>query len=160
MNGLAFMKRILAAVDLSTTSSLVVEQAVQLARAIGAKIKLVSVVVIAPQVPPPGIFVAPTTFHVHELIESAEQGVRELEAAVPTELRDGIQIEVGPPQERICELSRAYDPDIIVIGAHRYGLLSRALGTTASRIVNHADRPVFVVRPLPATHVDAPESAA
>lgn len=35
------------------------------------------------------------------------------------------------------------------IGAHKYGILSRVLGTTAARIVDRMDRPVLVVRPMP-----------
>ena len=36
--------------------------------------------------------------------------------------------------------------DLIVIGAHGYGRLDRLLGTTASKVVNHADRDILVVR--------------
>ena len=37
--------------------------------------------------------------------------------------------------------------DLIVIGAQGYGILDRIMGTTAAKVVNHADRPVLVVRP-------------
>jgi nucleotide-binding universal stress UspA family protein len=33
-----------------------------------------------------------------------------------------------------------------VIGAHGYGKLDRMLGTTAAKVVNHADRNVLIVR--------------
>jgi len=33
-----------------------------------------------------------------------------------------------------------------VIGSHGYGGLDRLLGTTAARVVNHADRNVLIVR--------------
>lgn len=150
----------MAAVDITATGSLIVEHAVELARAIGAKIRLVHVVVVAPQVPPPGVFVPPISFRVHELTATAERFVRDLEEKIPVGLRDGILIDVGHPPERICDIAHTYDPDIVVIGAHEYGLVSRALGTTASRIVNRSDRPVFVVRPLPASHVVAPDPVA
>jgi nucleotide-binding universal stress UspA family protein len=35
---------------------------------------------------------------------------------------------------------------LIVIGAHGYQGLDRMLGTTAAKVVNHADRAVLVVR--------------
>jgi nucleotide-binding universal stress UspA family protein len=38
---------------------------------------------------------------------------------------------------------------LIVIGAHGYGIVDRILGTTAGRVVNHADRSVLVVRATP-----------
>jgi nucleotide-binding universal stress UspA family protein len=36
---------------------------------------------------------------------------------------------------------------MIVIGSHDYRLIDRIIGTTAAKVVNHADRPVLVVRP-------------
>jgi universal stress protein F len=38
------------------------------------------------------------------------------------------------------------DVDMIVIGSHGYHGLDRVLGTTAAKVVNHADRSVLVVR--------------
>ena len=35
---------------------------------------------------------------------------------------------------------------MIVIGSHGYDTLDKVLGTTAAKIVNHADRSVLVVR--------------
>jgi nucleotide-binding universal stress UspA family protein len=154
------MKRIMAAVDVTPASQLIVRSAVELARAIGARIRLVHVVFVAAQVPPPGVFVPPASFRVHEFTAAAEKFLTELEEEIPEELRDGVSIEVGHPAEKICESSHRYDPDILVIGAHEYGLMSRALGTTAARIVNRADRPVFVVRPLPASHTVAAERSS
>lgn len=155
------MKRILAAVDVTSTGSLITQYAVELARAIDAKVKLVHVVVVAAQIPPPGVFVPPVSFRVQELTSAAERFLLDLQQEIPADRRDGIRVEVGSPPERICEIAHTYDPDVIVIGAHEYGLMARALGTTSSRIVNRADRPVFVVRPLPANHVvEAPAPAA
>jgi nucleotide-binding universal stress UspA family protein len=153
------MKRILAAVDISTTAPLIVSQAVDLARAIGAKVRLFHVVTVAPQVPPPGVFAPPVTIRVNELVRTAEEALRELQASIPEELRDGILVEVGLAPDRVCDLARSYDADVVVIGAHEYGLLARALGTTAARIVNRLDRPAFVVRPMPPGHVVSPEPA-
>lgn len=147
------MKRILVAVDTTNSAPLVVAQAVELARAVNAKVRLFHAVPMPAQVPPPGIFVAPSALHVQELVDSADAVLHGLAKAIPEELRDGICSEIGNAPERVCEMSRKYDPDIVVIGAHEYGLVARALGTTAARIVNRIDRPVFVVRPLPPTHV-------
>ena len=36
--------------------------------------------------------------------------------------------------------------DLIVIGSHGYGGIDRVIGTTAAKVVNHADRSVLVVR--------------
>ena len=154
------MKRILVAVDTSGTSHLVVEQAVELARAQGAKILLFHAVPAPTQISPPGVFVPPPQFHVQEWITSAEETLRDLEDSIPEELRDGIKVEIGTASDRVCEAARSYCADLVVIGAHQYGLVARALGTTAARIVNRMDRPVFVVRPIPPECIDRPETTA
>jgi len=156
------MRRILVAVDTSGVSHLVVEQAVELARALGAKMLLFHAIPAPAQVSPPGVFVAPPQFHVQEWITSAEETLRDLEDSIPEELRDGIKVEIGTPSDRVCETARTYCADLVVIGAHQYGFVARALGTTAARIVNRMDRPVFVVRPVPPGCVESagPTSSA
>lgn len=151
------MKRILTAVDLGPGSANVVEEAVHLARGLGGKVRLAHVAQPPPQVPQPGVFAAPVTFGLQDVVRCAEEELLGLESTIPYELRDGISIEVGHASERVCDLSRRYDADIVVIGAHRYGRVARALGTTAARIVNRIDRPIYVVRPLPHDdHVGSP----
>jgi nucleotide-binding universal stress UspA family protein len=147
------MKRILVAVDTTSSAPVVVRHAVELARAIGGKVRLFHAVTMPKQVPPPGVFVAPPALHVQELVSAAQRALEGLSDAVPEELRDGAMVDVGQTPERLCEAAHTYDPDVVVIGAHEYGLVARALGTNAARIVNRMDRPVLVVRPLPASHV-------
>lgn len=53
---------------------------------------------------------------------------------------------MGTPWDESCTTAK---PEGVVIGAHGYGGLDRVLGTTASRVVNHADRSVLVVRGEP-----------
>src|SRR4051794_7856625 len=133
------MKRILVAVDTTNSALLVVHQAAELARAMGAKVRLFHAVPMPSQVPPPGIFVAPPALHVQELTASAESFLRGLSQDIPERSRDGVCVTIGRAPECLCEVARTYDPDIVVIGAHEYGLVARALGTTAARIVNRMD---------------------
>jgi nucleotide-binding universal stress UspA family protein len=65
---------------------------------------------------------------------------------VPAEHFDGLATGVGSPWKAICEAARDYDADLIVIGSHDHQALDHLLGTTAAKIVNHADRSVLVVR--------------
>lgn len=139
------MQKILAAVDGTETAKLVVERAVTLARATGAKLRLFRAVTLAPAPPPPGAYVPMQT---ETLVEAAEAWLRGLMEHVPQDMRDGAFIELGSPAEAVCAMARAYGADMVVIGAHRYGVLARVLGTTAARIVNRIDRPVLVVRPV------------
>lgn len=141
----AIMKRILVALDGTENSTFVLTRAVELAQAVGAKIRLLSAVQTPPIVPAPmgPIYVDPTRG-----VATVAETLRECERDVPPEQRDGLLVEIGTPYEVICSVARSYDADLVVIGAHRHGMLARMLGTTAAKVVNHIDRPVIVVRPM------------
>ena len=66
---------------------------------------------------------------------------------MPRDFLDGIYTHVGSPWDGICRTAIEQDADPIVLGSRGYGTLERLLGTTAAKVVNHADRPVMVVRP-------------
>lgn len=141
------MKRLLVALDTSDNSTFVLARAIDLATALGAKIRLLSAVQVPPIVPAPPvgpIYIDPST-----IVRQAEATLREREREVPPALRDGVVVELGDASAAVCSAARSYDADLVVIGAHRHGLFARMLGTTAARIVNHVERPVIVVRPMP-----------
>lgn len=140
------MKRILAAVDVSENSDQVLARAVELARPIGAKVRLVHAVPIPTPISHPGLSLPIPT---DVLLTSAEAATGALMERIPEELRDGSVVAFGTPVDVVCNAASEYDAEFVVIGAHRYGVLSRVLGTTAARIVNKIDRPVLVVRPMP-----------
>jgi len=140
------MKRILVAVDESDTATEVIARAVDLARTSGARLRLVRAVTPPPIPAPPGTFMPQVT---DASITSAEVSLRPLLEQVPEPLRDGAIVELGGAADVVGRAARAFDADLVVIGAHRYGLFARALGTNAARIVNRVDRPVLVVRPVP-----------
>ncbi len=155
------MKRVLAAVDDgSEISKLVVARAVELARPHGAKVRLVHAVrVEVPPFPPlGGVGGTPATLTRQRVREAQATMCEMLEELVPDELQDGVVVELGLPADVVCGSAATYDADLVVIGAHDYSLATRILGSTASRIVNRIDRPVFVVRPLP-REIPKPESA-
>ena len=139
------MRRILVALDRSADSHLVLDRAVQLARDTGAKVRLVRAVPLPPMAPP---FAESLREDGRSAVmSSAEASLRKLEASVPEAMRDGLDIELGSAADAICRAADAYDADVVVIGAHRSGALRRALGTTATKVVNAMERPVFLVRP-------------
>jgi len=62
-----------------------------------------------------------------------------------------LEVVVATPWEALCLSAQAHAADLLIIGSHGYGGLDRVLGTTATRVVNHAPCSVFVVRdPQPA----------
>lgn len=143
------MRRILAAVDSSDMADLVLTRAIELVRASPAKLRLLRVVPIVAERPAPGL-VAPGG-DTRALVAAAEADLLRREAAVPEEHRDGVVIVMGRPWEQICKVARDYDADTVVIGAHRYGVVERILGTTAARVADHLDRPLVIVRPVART---------
>jgi nucleotide-binding universal stress UspA family protein len=68
-----------------------------------------------------------------------------LEGKVPCEPR----ILVGDPAEVILREARDKDVDLIVLGCHRSSALREILlGQVHTQVINHADRPVLIVREL------------
>jgi nucleotide-binding universal stress UspA family protein len=65
---------------------------------------------------------------------------------VPTELFGGARVALGVPWQAVCKAAVDERADLIVVGSHGYSGIDHLLGTTAARVVNHADRPVLVVR--------------
>lgn len=152
------MERVLVALDTSDNSPFVLARAVELANALSAKVRLLSVAQLPPVVPasPAGpIYVDPSA-----TLRGAEAALRKRERDVPPALRDGVEVELGDVCAAVCSAARSYEADLVVIGAHRHGVLARALGTTAARIVNHIDRPVIVVRPMPGAVGASPQEPA
>lgn len=140
------MNRILVALDATEQATFVLTRAIELARLLEAKLRLLHVVPIAPELPVPGTFASTAASMTEASVAAARARLYRMEDLVPDAMRDGIAVEVGTPANAIEQYARNYDPMLVVIGAHAHGALARILGTTAARVVNRADRPVLVVR--------------
>ena len=144
------MTTILVGVDGSTRTPLVVEQAARMAERLGGKLLLVTSVGLPPEVP--AHFWAVSTLDLSGiLIENSKKVLEGIVAKLPADLVQGTLVEIGTAWDIICRVAKSENVDLIVIGSHGYGGLDRLIGTTASRVVNHADRSVFVVRDKPAS---------
>lgn len=139
------MKSILVAVDASPRAADVLSSAIELARSSGGKLRLLRVVGLPPELPA-NVWAIPQTQVVETFLDTAKRDLERLSAQVPPELLEGATAQVGVAWDAICSYGREHDVDLIVIGAHGYGILDRIVGTTAAKVVNHADRPVLVVR--------------
>lgn len=62
------------------------------------------------------------------------------------ELRGDLRVSMAVSWQGVCEAAHATRADLIVIGSHGYGGLDRVLGTTAAKVVNHAEGSVLVVK--------------
>lgn len=124
---------------------MVLAAAVELAQKTGAKLRLFRAVGWPPDIPT-GILPASPDLVMKLLESNARNELAALQCAVPDHLCDGAYAIVGVPWDAICRAGIDYDADLIVVGSHGYGALDRLLGTTAAKVVNHADRSVLVVR--------------
>jgi nucleotide-binding universal stress UspA family protein len=92
-----------------------------------------------------------------ELQKSEERGAQrsmaETEAAIKAVLPATATIdqrtEMGDPAAMICSVARDLGVDVIVVGSHGKGFLSRVLlGSVSEHVTRHAPCPVLVVRSL------------
>jgi nucleotide-binding universal stress UspA family protein len=139
------MNRILVALDTSDTAAAVLDYAVELARRLGSKLILFRVVIVPVDFPAQAFTIAPSQL-TPLLMEQSREAMTKMAARVPAELLEGTDVDMGTPWRCVCRAAETSHADMIVIGSHTYGGLDRVLGTTAARIVNHANCPVLVVR--------------
>jgi nucleotide-binding universal stress UspA family protein len=136
-------RRLVAAVDLSAATAIVVEAAASLARAFGAAVDVLHV-----REPVRDTLKRltrpPTDTGPHEEIDRAldalvEQLVRQGIAAVSTSLE-------GAPSKQIVEHARKTASDLILLAAHgRTGAVHALLGSVAERVAQHASCAVLIL---------------
>ena len=139
------MKRILVALDGSPRAPKVLEAAARLAELTGGKLVLYRAITVSPDLPREA-FVETNRRLEDILIANAREDLAHTAANLRSELIDKTMTAFAIPWDGICRAARECEADLIVIGSHGYGGLDRILGTTAGKVVNHADRNVLVVR--------------
>jgi len=139
------MKTVLVALDGSPRARSVLEAGVVQAKTIGAKLVLFRAVGIPVDLPFTAIAMSPDDI-LKVLEQRARMELEDLARAVAAGMPYEIRIHAGTAWQAICDTARSIGADLIVIGSHGYGGLDRVLGTTAARVVNHADPSVLVVR--------------
>jgi nucleotide-binding universal stress UspA family protein len=142
------MKRILVALDRSPRATYVLQRAAAMATASNAELFLLRAVGLPPELPQDAFRTSPT-----ELVEvwrqAAAADLERMEGSIEPTLVTHVLVHVGTPWSAICDSARQHEVDLIVIGSHGYGALDHLLGTTAAKVVNHADRSVLIVRETP-----------
>lgn len=141
----AIMKRILVALDGSPRASKVLEVAARLAEMAGGKLVLYRAITVSPDLPREAL--VQTERRLEDiLIANARTDLARTAADLRPELVDKTVTAFAVPWDGICRAARECEADLIVIGSHGYSGIDRILGTTAGKVVNHADRNVLVVR--------------
>jgi nucleotide-binding universal stress UspA family protein len=139
------MKRILVALDSSPRAAGVLAAASRLAEMADAKLVVFRAIGVPPDMPRE-IFNMTDVRLEDYLQANARSALERLVAELPAGRVERISTAFAIAWDGICTAARENDADLIVIGAHGYGRLDRVLGTTAGKVVNHADRNVLVVR--------------
>lgn len=140
---------VVIAVDLTDAAKRVADKGIAMARRAKARATLVHVIPGSPDVPR-------YLYHygVPEFRDAVIRDARQrLEQLIGPDAKRGVSIHarvvVGDPYTEIARIAKDVDADLIVIGASRRGMLSRALfGSTTTRLMRAADRPLLVV-PVP-----------
>jgi len=141
------MKTILVGLDGSPRGDGVLAYAESLARAIGAKLVLFRAVSIPPEMRL--AWADPDRPLELVLRAQAQEYLEACAATIPSEVLAGVRVASGIPWRALCVAASDEGADLILIGSHGYGGIDHLTGTTAAKVVNHADRPVLVFRPLP-----------
>lgn len=140
------MKRILVAYDGSTHSERALKQAARLADALGSRLTLAYVI---PPLPAPpdvyGLTLAQieqdNRAYAEKLLGGAASGVK-----LPADRIDTLILH-GSPATALNEAAQAEDVEMVVVGSHGRGAVSRAvLGSVSSRLAHLCTRPVLIVR--------------
>ena len=136
------MKEILVATDGSESSGHAVGQAIELARSSGASLTIVYV----RHAPLPLLgqpyyqrSLSGELRVANETVASAAALARQAGVETETEVLD------GDPPDRILELARLRDVDLIVVGSRGLGpIAGTLLGSVSREVLHHADRPVLI----------------
>ncbi len=139
------MQPYLVALDSSPRAPHVLSAAIALARASSTKLVLFRAVGLPGDLPIEA-YAMPPDGVVDVLVARAKKELEDAAKAVPAGISFETRIEIGAAWQAICEAAKETNAAMIVIGSHGYSAWDRLLGTTAARVVNHADRSVIVVR--------------
>lgn len=138
--------RIFVALDASDRAPTVLAAAKKLADLTGAKLVLFRAVGIQPDLPLDVL--AMTDTRIEEVLMRNARADLELQAKDAGDRVEKVHAVFGTAWDAICREAKELDAGLIVIGSHGHSRIARMLGTTAAKVVNHADRNVLVVRTL------------
>lgn len=135
-------KKILVPIDFSKTSQKALNQAVALAKQSKATLVLIHVVTFS-------VAASVEQFSVidwyQSLIKDAKKNLEKLKKSLSLSVET--VVETGVPFDVICKIAKKKKADLIVITTHGYsGLKHAILGSTAERVIRHANCPVLVIR--------------
>jgi nucleotide-binding universal stress UspA family protein len=152
------LRRIMLATDLSPATDLATEWAFELARRNDAALLIVSVIDPDDLILPGGGFRVRVD-QVRERREATAQRLVERGRAIGVAVN--FLVWTGAPGESIVAAAESEGVDMVLVGAHTRGRLSRlVMGSVSEYVARHATCPVLIVRELPETHGSVNAGAA
>jgi nucleotide-binding universal stress UspA family protein len=144
------IRRILVPTDFSDCSTPAVRYGAELAEKFGAELVLLHVVPDAVLALPDAVMPTPVpAADLDALTDSGKQGLANLIAAEKLGARHPrAEVRIGSPAAEVVAAAGDLHADLVCIGTHGRGGLSRVLlGSVAEQVVRHAPCPVLTVRP-------------
>ena len=160
--------KILVSIDDSDMNQHVVDEAVSLAKATGGSLMLLHVISPLDEPYYAPLFMQPTILYTElhketqnkylsdweKFKQDKENWLRRLsQSATSAGVKAEFTLNIGEPSSRICDMARAWDADVIVIGRRgRRGFTELFLGSVSNYVMHHAPCSVLTVQgPIPAT---------
>lgn len=156
--------KILVALDLEEIDTNLFEEAIALAKATGAHLKLVSILTLDGYSSPLPIVYPGLTGYAITLEESAWQDYQKCyqdyqeknltklrhfsEQAIAAGVRTEFMQNSGSPGRTICDVAQSWAADLVMVGSRgRKGLSEMLLGSVSNYVMHHANCSVMVVHP-------------
>jgi nucleotide-binding universal stress UspA family protein len=142
--------RILCAIDFSDTSLHALEYALALAEGRDAKLTLMHVVEVTPAPQSEAAGDRESRALGAYVAAAAEARAEQLERIVPDRTRASCTVErtlaIGKAHREILRVAAERKSDVIVLGAHGFGITQLMFGSTAHQVVRQAQCPVLTIR--------------
>ena len=139
------LRKILVPVDFSACSKKALQYALPFAREFNAQVVLFHVV--EPFIPVPEMTAVNFEVIRNQTMSAAESEMKKLRESIPADVAAEAVIREGNPYFEIGLATRQLNIDLIIIATHgRTGLAHVFMGSTAERVVRHAECPVLTVR--------------
>lgn len=138
-------RHLLVAVDFAPDKQAVLDRAVALAKANGAKLTLLHVVEYAALAYSGDLIMPEEVVVDQEMADQARKQLEELRQARGLSDAD-LVVEIGTPKQEIARVAAERDVDLIVLGSHGRHGLQLLLGSTANGVLHQAPCDVLAVR--------------
>ena len=137
---------ILVPVDLATGTDEALAYACELARRLGARVHILSVIGLPP-LGTPDVGGALTAAAIDGLVAEHRRALEQFAAKVPCPELGDVLLRTGDPRDVICGTAKELGVDLIVMATHaRRGVPRVLLGSVADAVVRAAPCPVLMLR--------------